>query len=154
VSAGWYPDPWHLSSLRWWDGESWSGNTHSASVESTTHTEPLPWRRWIPWLVAIFAVSMICVTRGESRSVKDWVAWLVAGFAFSGLLALIGAGLTLAGKRFGQWLCLRLLWRAWLLLQASAQRRPLRAGAATTITSLYQRAHSIAIRTMVLAVPC
>lgn len=28
VSAGWYPDPWRLAALRWWDGTQWTGNVH------------------------------------------------------------------------------------------------------------------------------
>ena len=26
VPAGWHPDPWGLSSLRWWDGSGWTGH--------------------------------------------------------------------------------------------------------------------------------
>jgi Protein of unknown function (DUF2510) len=28
VAAGWYPDPWKLSVLRWWDGSQWTGSVH------------------------------------------------------------------------------------------------------------------------------
>jgi hypothetical protein len=27
VPEGWFPDPWHLGSLRWWDGGEWTGHT-------------------------------------------------------------------------------------------------------------------------------
>ena len=27
VSAGWYPDPWAPQSLRWWNGEAWTGES-------------------------------------------------------------------------------------------------------------------------------
>lgn len=28
VPAGWYPDPWDATSLRYWDGTQWTGHTH------------------------------------------------------------------------------------------------------------------------------
>jgi Protein of unknown function (DUF2510) len=25
---GWYPDPWRMAQLRWWDGQHWTGYQH------------------------------------------------------------------------------------------------------------------------------
>ena len=36
VSAGWYADPWHMASLRWWDGTAWSGYTHDEDPPPTS----------------------------------------------------------------------------------------------------------------------
>ena len=55
VPAGWYPDPYGTSELRWWDGQNWTDSVHppvstspvqtpephSAVTEPTT-SEPVP----------------------------------------------------------------------------------------------------------------
>ena len=35
VAAGWYPDPWRVAPLRWWDGATWSWQTVDPSAPPT-----------------------------------------------------------------------------------------------------------------------
>lgn len=34
VAAGWYPDPWEIAPLRWWDGTNWSFQTADPAAPS------------------------------------------------------------------------------------------------------------------------
>lgn len=60
TSAGWYADPWHQASWRWWDGTTWSAQT-SADAPSATERKPrLP--GWLSWPVFIATPVALALT--------------------------------------------------------------------------------------------
>lgn len=38
VPAGWYPDPYGISEMRWWDGQNWTDSVHPPSAPEPTAT--------------------------------------------------------------------------------------------------------------------
>ncbi len=42
VPAGWYPDPYGASELRWWDGQNWTDSIHPPVAVAATTPPPAP----------------------------------------------------------------------------------------------------------------
>lgn len=42
IPAGWYPDPYGASELRWWDGQSWTESIHPPVVAAPAPGAPAP----------------------------------------------------------------------------------------------------------------
>lgn len=59
-SPGWYLDPWHKATYRWWNGEAWSWEVHSPPVAPETKPAPpvLPIAAGLWGLFAITAVMI------------------------------------------------------------------------------------------------
>jgi hypothetical protein len=100
---GWYPDPSGAPALRWWNGVTWSDQTHPLSSDAAAHaaaaappTAPLPTTQvWAP-VVPSAAETVDAATAPRRRwwiPVVALVALLaLAGAAVSALLGGIGGG--------------------------------------------------------------
>lgn len=42
VPAGWYPDPYGVSEMRWWDGQSWTDSIHPQVAQEEPSVQPVP----------------------------------------------------------------------------------------------------------------
>ncbi len=40
VPAGWYPDPYEVSEMRWWDGQSWTESVHPPTAPAASPAAP------------------------------------------------------------------------------------------------------------------
>lgn len=83
VPPGWYPDPWGMGALRWWDGSRWSP---FASPAGAPH----------PHLGRPSAAEMASARRTEQRTWK-WARAVVLAFGVVFMAELV-AGILLAGR--------------------------------------------------------
>ena len=51
---GWYSDPWNVTSLRWWDGTTWTGHVAGAMPPAPIPSQPNGHPGTFPvWLIAV-----------------------------------------------------------------------------------------------------
>jgi len=97
---GWYRDPHSLARWRWWDGTEWTEATRGNAGAVARLVRESPWKPWLAIAMAIIVVGVVLFGRAESTRTPDPVAWYGAGFASVGAIVLVGACLTLAGRRW------------------------------------------------------
>ena len=104
AGSGWYPDPWQMADLRWWDGAAWS------PALATLPPLPEPPERTLPigafWFalagtVALVAGSRILIQNAATvfathveRAILEWAFYVVL---YGGLFLLVRS----ACRRFG-----------------------------------------------------
>jgi membrane protease YdiL (CAAX protease family) len=93
---GWYADPWHLSSARWWDGREWTGYVSEP---------PTPERSWIPP-----RGDRELAMRGGAIALIGFGAGIVASVVVVLLIRLFGGSVrsleALCAGQAALWVCL------------------------------------------------
>jgi uncharacterized membrane protein YhaH (DUF805 family) len=97
---GWYPDPYGVARMRWWNGALWTGYTQGSNGFAARLVRRLPWRAWLVCVVAIVVVGLIFFGAAESTTTSDPAAWYRAGFAGVAAIVLVTASLTLTRRRW------------------------------------------------------
>ena len=63
---GWYPDPYHPTHLRWWDGELWTSNVRVTPRSTSARTvSPFSYTEIDPLLQHVVAVGVRPVLRDD-----------------------------------------------------------------------------------------
>lgn len=87
---GWYPDPWGVAALRWWDGVAWLGYTHDLPVAAPPAPVAPPSRRGFMFRAPTAPGASADRLRG---GVVAFVGFLVANaFSVAAALGVIALG--------------------------------------------------------------
>jgi membrane protease YdiL (CAAX protease family) len=98
--AGWYPDPWGLASLRWWDGTAWTG--YAGASDGPLSSARRRARGWFPP-----RDNHDGALRGGGIALAGFVAANVASLGLGLLAIAAGASVhsieVIAAGQFGLW---------------------------------------------------
>ena len=117
---GWHPDPWKLSSLRWWDGTAWTGHVSGPSAaKSVDIVGERALARWVhPLLLVGGAVQALAMFANASQAkwfVEHWDELTTPG----GSTPTPPSGSTLTGLVFPLTIAVSVLFMLWFYRAAS-----------------------------------
>ena len=117
---GWHPDPWRLAALRWWDGNSWTGDVSGPSVAKPVDVvAERALARWVhPLLLVgggVQAVGMFANAAQAKWIVEHWDQLTTAG----GNAPTAPSGSAFAGLVFPISIAVSVLFLLWFYRAAS-----------------------------------
>jgi Predicted metal-dependent membrane protease len=103
---GWYADPWQASSVRWWDGTTWTGHaTPPSPAPPVVPREPPP---TFPLAGGMWAIAGITLSIVASQTLSPWLAhhvWQSPAFFIAAFYLPIYGGIAatcvLVSRRYG-----------------------------------------------------